>query len=246
MLKLILFFSLFTFGFGKYLNTPEPKTWIRAQPDDTGVLPSSWYWGSVDGKNFLTKNLNQHLPQFCGSCWAHGAMSSLADRIKIARNTTRPDINLPVQFLLNCHGGGTCNGGSQYHAYKYIHDSKHGIPFDTCLQYEACSSDSHQEVCKNRDFSCKPVNICRTSTSKGNVAIESYPNVTIKKYYALRGYLNMMTEIYKNGPIACAMNCVNLLWITEEELLICRRKVNLQIILSVLLDGEQMVIGNIG
>ena len=202
---LTIFLSCFFASHSKYIDTPEPRTWI--EHNQIIVLPSDWYWGSVDGENFLTKNLNQHLPQFCGSCWAHGALSSLADRIKIARNTTRPDINLPVQFLLNCHGGGTCNGGSQYHAYKYIHDSKHGIPFDTCLQYEACSSDSHQEVCKNRDFSCKPVNICRTSTSKGNVAIKSYPNVTIKKYYALRSYLNMMTEIYKNGPIACAMNC---------------------------------------
>ena len=199
-----MFLGLFATGSARYIDISEPKNWI--EHDSTDVLPSSWYWGDVAGKNFLTKNLNQHLPQFCGSCWAHGALSSLADRIKIARNTTRPDINLPVQFLLNCHGGGTCNGGSQYHAYKYIHDNG-GIPFDTCLAYEACSSDSHQEVCKNRDFSCTPVNICRTSTSKGTVAIKNYPNVTIESFYTLRGYLDMMTEIYKNGPIACAMNC---------------------------------------
>ena len=205
MWKFITLCSLFVLGSGRYIDTPEPKIWVENDVCDT--LPSSFFWGDVNGKNYLTKNLNQHLPQFCGSCWAHGALSSLADRIKIARNTSRPDINLPVQFLLNCHGGGTCNGGSQYHAYKYIHDYG-GIPFDTCLQYEACSSDSHNEVCKNRDFSCKAVNICRTSTQKGNVAIKNYPNVTISRFYALRDHLNMMTEIYKNGPIACAMNCV--------------------------------------
>jgi len=205
MWKFITLCSLFVLGHGRYIDTPEPKIWVENMIHDT--LPDSFFWGNVNGNNFLTKNLNQHLPQFCGSCWAHGAMSSLADRIKIARNTTRPDINLPVQFLLNCHGGGTCNGGSHYHAYKYIHDVG-GIPFDTCLQYEACSSDSNNEVCKNRDFSCKPVNICRTSTQKGNVAIKNYPNVTISRFYALRDHLNMMIEIYKNGPIACAINCV--------------------------------------
>ena len=193
------------FSEAKYIENGEPKVWFE-HPGDVD-LPESWFWGDVNQTNYLTKNLNQHLPQWCGSCWAHGAMSSLADRIKIARNSTHPDINLPVQFLLNCDGGGSCEGGSHYAAYEYIH-KKGGIPFDTCLAYEACSTDSHQEVCRNRDFSCIPVNICRTSTSKGNVAIEEFPNVTIEKYYALRGHENMMIEIYKNGPIACAMNCV--------------------------------------
>lgn len=36
------------------------------------------------------------LPQ-CGSCWAHSALSSLADRIKIARNAQGVDINLSIQ-----------------------------------------------------------------------------------------------------------------------------------------------------
>jgi len=197
--------SLFVFGSGKYVEISRLKIWV--EPTTFDVLPNSWYWGNVSGKNFLTKNLNQHLPQWCGSCWAHGALSSLGDRIKIARNTTRPDINLPVQFLLNCGDAGTCEGGSHYRAYEYIHDVG-GIPFDTCLAYEACSHDSHKEVCKNRNYSCVPVNICRTSSEKGNFGIDSYPNATVEKYYALYSHLNMMSDIYKHGPIACAMNSI--------------------------------------
>ena len=69
-------------------------------------LPAEWNWNDVDGKSCLTKQLNQHIPQYCGSCWAHAAISSLADRIKIARGCGGDDINLSVQFVLNCGGGG--------------------------------------------------------------------------------------------------------------------------------------------
>jgi len=201
----IILASCYIFCVGKYIEISTTKNWV--EPTTFDVLPKFWDWGNIGGINFLTKNLNQHLPQWCGSCWAHGALSSLGDRIKIARNTTRPDINLPVQFLLNCGNAGTCEGGDQYAAYKFIKESG-GIPFDTCLAYEACSHNSPQEVCQNRNFNCIPQNICRTSTQEGNIAITSYPNVTIEKYYALYGHINMMTEIYKNGPIACAINCV--------------------------------------
>ena len=113
-------------------------------------LPLSWTWSNVNNTNYLTKNLNQHIPQYCGSCWAHGALSSLADRIKIARNARGPDINLAVQFLLNCGNAGTCNGGD--HAAAYNLYTNMVIFHDTCLAYEACSSDSSEEECKSKDY----------------------------------------------------------------------------------------------
>ena len=61
MLKFIttIFLSCFFASHSKYIDTPEPRTWI--EHNQIIVLPSDWYWGSVDGENFLTKNLNQHL-----------------------------------------------------------------------------------------------------------------------------------------------------------------------------------------
>ena len=85
-----------------------PHTYIGADE-----LPDSFNWGDVDGKSYLTKSLNQHIPQYCGSCWAHGALSSLGDRIKIARDAQGDDINLSIQFILNCgtEMAGSCHGG---------------------------------------------------------------------------------------------------------------------------------------
>ena len=186
------------------------KIFTKHVSDDT--LPEKWDWRNINGINYVTKNLNQHIPQYCGSCWAHGAMSSLSDRVKIARNAEGPDINLPVQFILNCgvEKAGSCNGGDHYAAYEFLHNYG-DIPFDTCLAYEACSSDSEEKACSTRDYTCKPDNVCRTCstfTSMGGRCkeISYYPNVTISTYGRVRGVHDIKHEIYKNGPIACGIN----------------------------------------
>ena len=81
----------------------------------------------------------------------------LADRIKIARGARGTDIGLSIQWLLNCGAGvaGSCHGGSTAGAYDFI--ERNGfIPFDTCLAYEACSSDSTEGKCGQTvgDYTC--------------------------------------------------------------------------------------------
>ena len=193
---------------------PKYKNYDKVNSKEYSLveLPESWNWGNVNGTNFLTKNLNQHIPQYCGSCWAHGALSSLSDRIKIRRGAQGVDINLPVQFLLNCgvDEAGSCNGGDHYAAYEYVKDYG-SIPYDTCLTYEACSSDSDEDNCKNKDYSCVPENVCKTCstfTKMGGTcrAIHYYPNATISSYGRVFGATFMQQEIYENGPIACGIN----------------------------------------
>merc|ERR1740115_405857 len=75
-------------------------------------FPEEFSWCDRDGRNFCTASRNQHIPQYCGSCWAHGAVSALQDRVKIARDAIGTDVILSVQHMLNCGDAGSCHGGS--------------------------------------------------------------------------------------------------------------------------------------
>ncbi len=209
---LLLLTGLFgvTARFNEFVPVLDAEPYQVQHAIDTS-LPPSFSWSNVDNVNYLTKNLNQHIPVYCGSCWAHGSISSLADRIKIMRKAAWPDINLSIQFLLNCRMGGSCNGGDHLATYKAIHDYG-SIPYDDCMIYQACSIDSKEEGCSDKKmFECTSTNICKTCdtfTANGGTCspILQYPNATIASYGAVRDSDNMMAEIYKNGPIACGIN----------------------------------------
>merc|ERR1712166_1550620 len=172
-------------------------------------LPKALNWCNKDGVNYCTRSRNQHIPQYCGSCWAHGSVSALGDRIKIARKGKGIDINLSVQHMLNCGGVGSCYGGSVDGPYQWLHkisQSGGGISYDTSNPYMACSSDSKQGFCGSADWTCKPENVARTCStfppSGFCGAIDKYPNATISEYGSISGADAMAKEIMARGPIA--------------------------------------------
>ncbi|CAJ1449185.1 unnamed protein product [Effrenium voratum] len=98
-----------------------PRSWESSHEQlGDAEMPSDFTWCNKDGKSYCTMSRNQHIPQYCGSCWAHGAISALGDRIKIARKGAGVDINLAVQHLLNCGSVGTCKGGSVDGPYQWL------------------------------------------------------------------------------------------------------------------------------
>ena len=95
-------------------------------------------------------------------------MSALADRIKIARSGEGEDINLSIQFILNCgtDTAGSCYGGSHSGAYEFVKSVGY-VPFDTCMPYLSCSEDSSEGFCDVLDTTCSKMNICRTCDTFG-------------------------------------------------------------------------------
>merc|ERR1719464_953857 len=177
------------------LNRAEPRIHTPLVP--VNDLPTTWEWNNIDGVNMVTNIRNQHIPQYCGSCWAHAATSAISDRIKSARKAAWPDINISPQVIISCEQKDQgCHGGEAYNAFEWM--SKNEVTDRTCSIYRARGLDNGQE--------CSPMNVCRNCNPGEACFIpDEYYVYGVDQFGEVSGEENMMQEIAQRGPIACGI-----------------------------------------
>jgi cathepsin X len=152
--------------------------------------PESHDWRSVNGVDYTTPPRNQHIPTYCGACWAFSSTSALSDRIKIMREAQWPDVQLSPQHVINC-GPGTCKGGNSHAVYVWLHNHG-GVVDETCQPYQSKSK------------SCDAMNICRDCKHGGGCsAVKDPQKYGVTQYGIVQGEVAMMKEIKARGPITC-------------------------------------------
>ncbi|QDZ23427.1 papain cysteine proteinase [Chloropicon primus] len=190
---------------------------IRPRPQElmsVTDVPTNFFWGNVNGTNFLTETRNQHIPQYCGSCWAMGTTSSLSDRIKIAQKGGYPEVILSPQVMVNCRYGGSCEGGDPYEAYESI--AQYGIPDETCQNYEAVDGECHPYgICETCDPGAPPKpflpGTCTPVKNYTSWTVDSYGHVLSGPNKDVKGNLlskqdQLKMEIVEGGPISCGIH----------------------------------------
>lgn len=180
----------------KYISQDYPdyvgdNNMITYSDDDVPSSFSYWY-----DNGLMTQVLNQHVSQYCGSCWIHATASTLADRLKIQSNGKQLDIIPSIQMILNCGKMvGSCSGGDVHALLRYWHNSKDGVPDSTCNPYRAA------------DGLCNDLGICYTCSYTGLCyQVFNYVSVKVSDYYRVIGDTNIQKEIKANGPVICYIN----------------------------------------
>lgn len=205
----------------KHTGTPEGAVALSArnagdtalQPEVSalGALPAAFTWRNVSGVSYLTPVRNQHIPTYCGSCWAYASTSSLADRWNIVSYRARgelPNLQLATQHLISCGNDynqmGTCNGGDDLAVLQYAEVK--GIPHESCSNYMAQDTTCKVElgVAGNNRPPCYN---CDEAGASSCYAIKHY-----HKLYAQQGSVgrvsgmeSMKREIMASGPISCGI-----------------------------------------
>jgi len=74
------------------VKSPLPHTYLSSND-----VPTEYDIRNLDGVSYASIDRNQHIPQYCGSCWAQGSSSALSDRLALLTGNLFPEVDLAPQ-----------------------------------------------------------------------------------------------------------------------------------------------------
>lgn len=174
------------------ITSPLPHTYLKAHDIPTDF---SWCKHPKDGVDYCTPIKNQHIPKYCGSCWAQSAASAFSDRIKYLRKAAFPEVILSPQHLVHCRCSG-CRGGDANDVHNFFKNV--GVVEESCAAYTG----------EGNGRECTPLNTCR-NCDPGDTPCYPITNFTrfyAKEYGMVHGIENIKAEIVARGPVVCYLN----------------------------------------
>jgi cathepsin X len=180
------------------------RSWNSVPVD---LLPKNVDWRDMDGRNYLSWTKNQHVPRYCGSCWAQGSTSAIADRFNILNGLDfKTLVALNAQAVINCQAGGSCDGGDPAKVYEFAFE--HGLPDSSCEQYTASNlqaSCTDFDVCRD----CSPPAPADGESGLENCAAMPHRKYYVSEYYSVVGADQMKSELAQFGPISCGIEATD-------------------------------------
>jgi len=92
-------------------------------------------WRDVDGQDFTTPVRSQGS---CGSCWAFAAVGAMESKLEITAGDPNWNPDASEQHLLCDGSGGSCKGGWEYEALRYLQTT--GVVSEAELPYRAADT----------------------------------------------------------------------------------------------------------
>jgi cathepsin X len=78
-MKSLIILSILALAFSQHkkchIPNPNFKSLVINPIPLLEALPEQHLWNNINGVNYLTMTKNQHIPHYCGSCWAFAAVS---------------------------------------------------------------------------------------------------------------------------------------------------------------------------
>lgn len=225
-------------------TNPSDITPISQTEVDALAASLDWGWHDLKGtgefKNYLSTMKNQHLPQYCGSCWAMATTSMMTDRLNIKHDKLSLEMTVSPQMLVSCTFNKPlpdypkvnqtgCDGGYHIQALKWLETNP--LYSQSCMSYRA----------KNVPDLCTPELACHRPLDGRNVTAK---NSTINMFYTenaqpighqfdmtdlcnynqtqgcysdkvanqmIKENENMIMAELKNGPVACGIYAYSVL-----------------------------------